>query len=100
MSDVPALLPMSSQKVAAPTTMSLISDGAFWMGSDRHYSEEAPEHQVWVSGFWIDQFPVTNQDFAQFIQKTGYVTFAEIRRTLRAIQGPCQRCCMPGRRCS
>ena len=79
MSDVPALLPMSSQKAAAvPTKMAWISDGTFWMGSDRHYPEEAPEHQVRVGGFWIDRSPVTNQDFAKFVQKTGYVTFAEI----------------------
>ena len=49
-----------------------------WMGSDRHYPEESPQHRVRVDGFWIDRSPVTNQDFEQFVEKTGYVTFAEI----------------------
>ena len=30
------------------------------MGSDRHYPEEAPAHQVTVDGFWMDRYPVTN----------------------------------------
>jgi len=55
-----------------------ISGGAFWMGSDRHYPEEAPAHQVRVDSFWIDRSPVTNRDFDQFVKETGYVTFAEI----------------------
>lgn len=31
-----------------------------------------------VSGFWIDEAPVTNGSFRQFINSTGYVTSAEI----------------------
>ena len=37
-----------------------IPGGAFLMGSDRHYPEEAPAHRVTVDGFWIDATPVTN----------------------------------------
>ncbi len=48
------------------------------MGSDRHYPEEAPVHRVAVDPFWIDRTPVTNRQFRQFIQATGYVTVAEI----------------------
>jgi formylglycine-generating enzyme required for sulfatase activity len=55
-----------------------IPGGAFRMGSDRHYAEERPVHRVKVDGFWMDQAPVTNQDFRQFVEATGYVTFAEI----------------------
>jgi formylglycine-generating enzyme len=47
------------------------------MGSDRHYPEERPAHLVAVDGFWIDRYPVTNARFAQFVETTGYVTFAE-----------------------
>jgi formylglycine-generating enzyme required for sulfatase activity len=47
------------------------------MGSDRHYAEEAPAHRVRVDGFWIDRFPVTNAQFADFVAATGYVTVAE-----------------------
>ena len=47
------------------------------MGSDRHYAEEAPAHRVHVDGFWIDRQPVTNAEFARFVDVTGYVTLAE-----------------------
>src|SRR5262245_55957205 len=54
-----------------------IPGGDFMMGSDRHYREEAPTHRVSVSGFWIDPTPVTNAQFARFVQDTGHVTVAE-----------------------
>jgi formylglycine-generating enzyme len=47
------------------------------MGSDQHYPEEAPAHQVAVDGFWIDRFLVTNAQFQKFVKATGYVTLAE-----------------------
>ena len=47
------------------------------MGSDHHYREEAPSHRVTVSAFWIDPTPVTNAEFARFIEASGYVTVAE-----------------------
>ena len=55
-----------------------IEGGAFRMGSDRHYPEEAPAHRVRVDGFWIDRTPVTNRQFREFVKATGHVTFAEI----------------------
>jgi sulfatase modifying factor 1 len=57
--------------------MRLVSGGVFWMGSDDHYPEEAPARQVRVDDFWIDMTPVTNLQFAQFVQATGHVTLAE-----------------------
>lgn len=58
--------------------MVFIEGGTFWMGSDDHYPEEGPAHQVRVDGFWIDAAPVTNREFARFVAETGYVTVAEI----------------------
>src|SRR3954451_18199356 len=58
--------------------MVMISGGTFRMGSDQHYPEKAPVHRVTVDGFWIDRTPVTNRQFGQFVEATGYVTFAEI----------------------
>ena len=55
-----------------------IPGGGCLMGSDRHYPDERPTHHVRVEGFWIDQFPVTNARFAQFVAATGHVTFAEL----------------------
>jgi sulfatase modifying factor 1 len=54
-----------------------IAGGAFMMGSDRHYPEEAPAHVMSVKSFRIDRNPVTNADFAAFVEETGYVTMAE-----------------------
>jgi formylglycine-generating enzyme required for sulfatase activity len=54
-----------------------VPGGAFRMGSDDHYPEEAPAHTVTVSGFWIDRYPVTNAQFQRFVEATGHVTSAE-----------------------
>ena len=64
----------------APVTdgdMVLIPGATFCMGSDDHYPEEAPARRVAVDSFLIDITPVTNRDFARFVEATGYVTFAE-----------------------
>lgn len=55
----------------------LVPGGRFRMGSDHHYSEEAPAHDVVVDDVWFDRHQVTNADFADFIEATGYVTIAE-----------------------
>ena len=55
-----------------------LTGGTFRMGSDKHYPEEAPVHRVTVGNFWIDQYPVTNRQFKEFVRATGHVTFAEI----------------------
>jgi formylglycine-generating enzyme required for sulfatase activity len=47
------------------------------MGSDHHYPEEAPAHNVNVSGFWIARHAVTNAEFRRFIDDTAYITLAE-----------------------
>jgi len=57
--------------------MLYVPGGTFRMGSDRHYPEEMPVHRVTVDGFWMDRTPVTNRLFRQFVEATGYVTFAE-----------------------
>ncbi len=57
--------------------MAWIPPGTFRMGSEAHYPEEAPAHDVSVAGFFIDRAQVTNRQFASFVQDTGYVTVAE-----------------------
>ena len=57
--------------------MAWIPGGAFRMGSDHHYPEEAPAHNVTVGGFWMDRYVVTNAQFKRFVEVTGYVTLAE-----------------------
>ena len=50
-----------------------IPGGTFAMGSERHYPEEAPVHEVTVDGFWLDEHPVTNLEFTRFVKATGHV---------------------------
>src|SRR3546814_2907824 len=52
--------------------MRFIEGGSFTMGSDRFYPEERPLRRVKVDGFWIDETPVTNAAFAEFVAATGY----------------------------
>lgn len=47
------------------------------VGSDRHYPEEGPTRSVTVDEFWIQPHQVTNTQFAEFVDATGYVTVAE-----------------------
>lgn len=54
-----------------------ISAQATVLGSDRHYPEEAPAGEVNVDGFWMRAGQVTNAEFAEFVDATGYVTVAE-----------------------
>jgi sulfatase modifying factor 1 len=47
------------------------------MGSEDHYPEEAPTVDVTVVDFAIDSHPVTNRQFARFVDAARYVTVAE-----------------------
>ncbi len=54
-----------------------VPGGIFRMGSNEHYPEEAPAHDVRLDGFWIDATTITNREFADFVAATGYTTVAE-----------------------
>jgi formylglycine-generating enzyme len=49
------------------------------MGSIDHGPDDGPLQDVEVRGFWMDETPVTNQDFSRFVRATGYLTLAERR---------------------
>jgi sulfatase modifying factor 1 len=71
----------------APEGMVWIPGGEFSMGAavNGHGSCEMampsndaePIHRVRVNGFWMDKTAVTNEQFAKFVDATGYVTIAE-----------------------
>ena len=77
-----------SASTGAPSTrdMAWIPGGAFRMGSDQHYPEERPVHDVAVDGFWMDEHQVTVAEFRRFVKATGHVTVAE--RALDAADYP------------
>lgn len=54
-----------------------IPAGTFLMGSDEFYPDEQPVHRRTVAEFWIDRNEVTNEQYAEFVDDTGYVTVAE-----------------------
>jgi formylglycine-generating enzyme required for sulfatase activity len=56
-----------------------IEGGTFVMGAEDQEgrADEYPSHNVKVKGFWIDVTEVTNKQFQQFVDATGYVTTAE-----------------------
>jgi len=62
-----------------PPGMKWIPGGEFTMGSDASDAsvQEHPAHRVRVDGFWMDETDVTNAQFRQFVEATGYKTTAE-----------------------
>ena len=54
-----------------------IKGGEFLMGSNDFYPEERPPRRVRVESFAIDCCPVTNAEFAKFVEATGHITVAE-----------------------
>ncbi|WP_291785696.1 formylglycine-generating enzyme family protein [Cecembia sp.] len=59
--------------------MVLIQGGAFYMGTNEMeaYAVERPAVKRELNAFWMDETEVTNRQFAQFVEATGYLTVAE-----------------------
>ena len=61
--------------------MVLLEGDSFLMGSDDPWvypaDGEGPVREVSVDSFWVDRFAVSNEDFAEFVEATGYATEAE-----------------------
>jgi formylglycine-generating enzyme required for sulfatase activity len=59
--------------------MVYVPAGFFVMGSESSAAEsnERPARDVYLDAFWIYQYPVTNLQFAAFVEQTSYVTTAE-----------------------
>lgn len=60
-------------QAARAADMVAIPAGPFTMGSDDGPSDERPAHLVNVPAFEIDRFPVTNREYAAFLQASGLV---------------------------
>src|ERR1700736_1627673 len=67
--------------------MAAIPGGEFLMGSESFYPEERPVRRVRVAAFHIDRHHVTNDEFARFVDATGYVTVAERPLELSDVPG-------------
>lgn len=72
---------------SVPLGMVRIPGGEFVMGNNKEHSglDERPEHRVRIDDFWMDEVPVTNRQFREFVEATGYVTTAERAPTMEEI---------------
>lgn len=62
------------------TNMVLIEGAIFEMGTDKPVFEsdfEGPKRNKTVNSFYLDKYETSNQNFADFVKKTGYKTEAE-----------------------
>lgn len=59
---------------AAARSMTLIGEGSFEMGSgqDDAPANQRPLHSVYLLPYLMDPFPVTNQDYRDFVNATGH----------------------------
>jgi iron(II)-dependent oxidoreductase len=62
---------VNSKDLRTSKTMALISEGAFTMGSNTGPDDEKPEHTIFLKAFFLDILPVTNADFAKFLNDRG-----------------------------
>ncbi|MDH5607891.1 MAG: formylglycine-generating enzyme family protein [Cyclobacteriaceae bacterium] len=67
------------RKPDIPNGMVRIPAGSFEMGAKNNqaYPDEFPRHPVEISAFYMDKTEVTNRQFLEFVEATGYVTIAE-----------------------
>ncbi|MGK7911859.1 MAG: SUMF1/EgtB/PvdO family nonheme iron enzyme [Synechococcus sp.] len=76
-----ALAPMpvaiAATEPTCPSNMQWIEGGTFRIGSDSERPEERSAEAITLSSYCIDLFETTNEQFAQFVAETGYVTVAE-----------------------
>ena len=84
----PVLFDPLKQPAPPQMTMVRITGGVFQMGTkDPHpHFTDAPEHEVEIAPFLIDETEVTNAQFAEFVKATGYVTVAEQKPSLESIR--------------
>ncbi|WP_347273755.1 formylglycine-generating enzyme family protein [Candidatus Kuenenia sp.] len=61
--------------------MVYVPAGEFYMGEDKYYDwtfmlafniYDGPEHIVYLDGYYIDKYEVTNEQYAKFIEETGH----------------------------
>lgn len=92
----------------APKGMKWIPGGEFSMGTNDPtrmtcggtgndpMPDARPIHRVIVDGFWMDETEVTNDQFAEFVKTTGYVTVAEKKPKAEDFPGAPPEALVPG----
>ncbi len=52
--------------------MVYVQGGKFLMGNNEGKGNERPTHEVCVEAFYIDRYPVTNEEYKRFVDATGH----------------------------
>ncbi len=93
---------------AVPAGMVWVPGGEFSMGTedptrmtceghgDDPMHDARPIHRVVLDGFWMDATEVTNEQYAKFVEATGYVTVAERRPKAEDFPGVPPEALVPG----
>jgi formylglycine-generating enzyme required for sulfatase activity len=67
-----------------PQGMVWVPGGWYWRGCDLEICNDAvPLRKIYVDGFWMDARPITNRQFKEFADETGYKTVAERKPDLK-----------------
>jgi len=77
---------MGTDEIAARRRDGLIAVRERWGLTFAHIQDQVPQHEVYVDGFLIDKYEVTNAQFGEFVRETGYVTMAE-RKEMGLVNG-------------
>jgi gamma-glutamyl hercynylcysteine S-oxide synthase len=67
--------PGAPRATQTPGEMAFIPEGTFLMGAAREtfaYDNERPAHEVFIPPFKLARLPVTNAEFARFVEEGGY----------------------------
>ena len=74
-----------------PEGMVWIPGGNFMMGGQDELAKIKPDeghvHEVELDGYFMDATEVTNEEYARFVEETGYVTYAERQHSREEYQG-------------
>ncbi|MCD0466173.1 formylglycine-generating enzyme family protein [Flavobacterium sp. ENC] len=93
----PTIINKNSAPSKAPKGMVWIPGGEFSMGSNVEdeslcsikgvTKDASPVHRVYVDGYFMDETEVTNEEYAKFVNATGYITVAEQKPTQEEFPG-------------
>jgi iron(II)-dependent oxidoreductase len=64
-------LTLTKKGVSTIPGMVYVPEGEFTMGTEKGEEDERPVHRVYVAGFYIDKYEVTNKEYKKFLTATG-----------------------------
>ena len=68
----PSSVDFPESQVPVKDAMVFIPAGEFIQGTNTGGYNEGPERTVYLDGFWIDQYEVTNHYYQEFVEATGH----------------------------